>query len=109
MIAEATLQLILEVSDSMSDEKRAKWTHIDALMKAGGQITLGRVAPLDGIALAGDGKDLYAALRRRSDESVDELLQRLDRVIDLAKKGTHTNEINDGRYVLKPPSTRKRR
>jgi len=79
-------------------------------MKAGGQITLGRVAPLDGVALAGDGKDLYAALRRRPDESVDELLHRLDQAIELAQRnGTHTNEINDGRYVLKPPSTRKRR
>ena len=94
----------------MSDEKQTKWAHIDALTNAGGQITLGRVAPLDGVALAGDGKDLYAALRRRPDESVEALLQRLDQAIDLAQRsGALTNEINDGRYVLKPPSTRKRR
>ncbi|MBS0422778.1 MAG: hypothetical protein JSR66_34040 [Proteobacteria bacterium] len=94
----------------MSDETERKWMHIDTLMKAGGQITLGRVAPLDGVALAGNGKDLYAALRRRPDESIEALLQRLDQAIDVAQRsGTHINEINNGRYVLKAPSTRKRR
>ena len=86
------------------------WGHIDALMKAGGQITLGRMAPLDGVAVAGDDGNLYAALRRRPNETVTELLQRLDHAVGLAQhKGVRTNEIDDGRYMLKPPSTRKRR
>lgn len=86
------------------------WAHIDALMKAGGQITLGRMAPLDGVAVAGDDRNLYAALRRRPNETVTELLQRLDQAVGLAQhKGVRTNEIDDGRYRLKPPTTRKRR
>ena len=89
-------------------ENHGSWVYIDALMKAGGQITLGRMAPLDGVA--GDEHNLYAALRRRPDETVTALLQRLDQAIGLAQSGgARTNEINDSRYVLKPPSTRKRR
>lgn len=87
-----------------------QWIHIDALMKAGGQITLGRMAPLDGVAVAADDHNLYAALRRRPDETFTALLQRLDQAIGVAQAGgSRANEINDSRYVLKPPSTRKRR
>lgn len=39
-----------------------QWAHIDALMKAGGQITLGRMAPLNGVAVAADDHDIYAVL-----------------------------------------------
>jgi hypothetical protein len=60
------------MSESTKDTY-GKWTHIDALMKAGGQITLGRMAPLDGVAVAGDDHNLYAALRRRPDETVSAL------------------------------------
>ena len=94
------------------DTKRTEmqWTHIDALMKAGGQITLGRMAPLDGVAVAADDHDIYAVLRRRPEETVTALLQRLDQAIGTAQSGgTRTNEIDDKRYVLRPPSTRKRR
>ena len=87
-----------------------QWTHIDALMKAGGQITLGRMAPLDGVAVAADDRDIYAVLRRRPEESFTALLQRLDQAIGAAQSGgPRTNEIDDKRYVLRPPSTRKRR
>jgi hypothetical protein len=97
------------MSDNSKDTD-GRWTHIDTLMKSGGQITLGRLAPLDGVAVAGDDHNLYAVLRRRPDETLPALLQRLDQAIGLAKSGgVHTNEIDDSRYVLKPPSTRKRR
>lgn len=97
------------MSDDTTDP-RGQWTHIEALVSSGGQITLGRMAPLDGVAVAGDERALYAALRRRNDESLPALLQRLDQAIALAKStGKPTNEIDDSRYVLKPPSTRKRR
>jgi len=86
------------------------WTHIDALMKAGGQITLGRMAPLEGVAVAVDDRDIYAVLRRRPEESFNTLLERLDRAIGKAQRGgPRTNEVDDKRYVLRPPSTRKRR
>ena len=91
-------------------ESEGLWAHIDALMRAGGQITLGRMAPLDRVAVAGDEHNLYAALRRRPDETVTALLQRLDQAIGVAQNGgARTNEINDSRYGLKQPSTRKRR
>ena len=86
-----------------------QWSHIDALMKAGGQITLGRMAPLDGVAVAVSDQDIYAVLKRRPEESFDALLQRLDQAIGEAQRGgPRTNEIDDKRYVLRPPSTRKR-
>lgn len=91
-------------------ETEGSWTHIESLMKAGGQITLGRMAPLDGVAVAGDEHNLYAVLRRRPHETIAALLQRLDQAIGIAQSGgARTNEIDDSRYVLKPPSTRKRR
>jgi len=87
-----------------------RWAHIDALMKAGGQITLGRMAPLDGVAVAADDHDIYAVLRRKPAESFESLLQRLDQAIETAQAGgPRTNEIDDKRYVLRPPSTRKSR
>jgi hypothetical protein len=93
-----------------STDSEVQWTHIDALMKAGGQITLGRMAPLDGVAVAADDKDIYAVLRRRPEETVAALLQRLDQAIGSAQNGgTRTNEIDDSRYALRMPSTRKRR
>lgn len=94
------------------DTKRpdARWTHIDALMKAGGQITLGRMAPLDGVAVAADDHNLYAVLRRKPEETFTELLNRLDEAVAIAKNGgPRANEVDDKRYVLRPPSTRKRR
>ena len=79
-------------------------------MNAGGQITLGRMAPLDGVAVAGDEHNLCAVLRRRPDETVTALLRRLDQAIGLAQGGgARTNEINDSQYVLNQPSTRRRR
>jgi hypothetical protein len=93
-----------------STDSEPQWTHIDALIKAGGQITLGRMAPLEGVAVAADDKDIYAVLRRRPAETVTALLQRLDYAIGAAQNGgARTNEIDDSRYAIKMPSTRKRR
>jgi hypothetical protein len=93
-----------------TQKAEVRWTHIDALMKAGGQITLGRMAPLDGVAIAADDHNLYAVLRRRPEESFTALLQRLDQALGIAQSGgARVNEIDDKRYVLRPPSTRKRR
>jgi len=79
-------------------------------MKAGGQITLGRMAPSDGVAVAADDHDIYAVLRRKPEESFASLLHRLDQAIGTAQGGgPRTNEIDDKRYVLRPPSIRKRR
>jgi hypothetical protein len=97
----------------MSEDRsqaEVQWIHIDDLMTAGGQITLGRMAPLDGVAVAADDHNLYAVLRRRPEETFIDLLQRLDQALAVAQNGgPRTNEIDDKRYVLRPPSTRKQR
>ena len=87
-----------------------QWMYIDALIKAGGQITLGRMAPLNGVAVAADEQNIYAVLQRRPEETVTALLQRLDQALGIAQSGgAHTNEIDENRYVLRMPGTRRKR
>ena len=66
---------------------------------------LGTVKPLSGAAVAHDGKKTLAMLRRRADESVEDLLLRLDVAIATAQStGSRVDEINkpssDVRYEL---------
>jgi hypothetical protein len=80
--------------------------HIEALLDEGGQIMLGTVRPIVGAAVAHDGKQTLAMLKRRADEPVEQLLQRLDRAVYTAiVTGTRVDEINqpksDVRYELK--------
>jgi hypothetical protein len=49
--------------------------HVTGLILDGGHITIGRVAPLDGIAVAADAAKVLATLVRREDETVEELLR----------------------------------
>lgn len=96
----------------MSDtEHDSRWPHIAALLdRAGGHVMLGRIAPIEGAALAADEQALFATLVRRDGESVHELLQRLDGAIGAAlHRGVVTNEINGGQLRLARPHTRKKR
>ena len=73
------------------------WAHIQGLIESGGQIMLGTVAPIRGAAVAHDGKKTLAMLRRKSGETVPELLARLDAAIATAKStGARVDEINVG-------------
>ena len=77
--------------------------HIQAVIDAGGQIMIGTVAPIKGAAVAHDGKQTLAMLRRRPREAIYELLTRLDAAIATAQaSGYHVDEINtpssDTRY-----------
>jgi hypothetical protein len=94
-----------------SAEHDNRWPHIAALLaRTGGHITLGRVAPIEGAAIASDEQALFATLVRRDGESVNELLQRLDEAIGAAlHQGVVTNEINGGKFRLARPHTRKKR
>ena len=81
-------------------------TNIEALLDDGGQIMLGTVKPIVGAAVAHDGKQTLAMLKRRSGETVEQLLQRLDRAVYTAiDTGTRVDEIiqpkSDVRYTLK--------
>lgn len=96
----------------MSDtEHDHHWPHIAALLaRTGGQITLGRIAPIEGAAVATDDQALFATLVRRDGESVHDLLQRLDEAIGAAlHNDVVTNEINGGQFRLARPHTRKKR
>lgn len=71
---------------------------------------LGRVAPIEGAAVAADEQALIATLVRRDEESVDDLLRRLDDAIGSAlQQGVVINEINGGQFALARPRTRKKR
>jgi hypothetical protein len=94
-----------------STEHDNRWPHIaELLARSGGQIMLGRVAPIEGAAVATDEQALFATLVRRDGESVNALLQRLDEAIGAAlHQGVVTNEINGGNFRLAPARTRKKR
>lgn len=92
------------VARSASSTQRARevkasapaWTHIQVLIESGGQIMIGTVAPIRGAAVAHDGKQTLAMLRRRPGEAIQELLARLDAAIATAKStGSRVDEIND--------------
>ena len=79
--------------------------HIQAVIDAGGQIMVGTVAPINGAAIAHDGKQTLAMLRRRPREAIPDLLARLDAAIATAQSsGSRVDEINtptsDKRYEL---------
>jgi hypothetical protein len=68
---------------------------IEAILDAGGQIMLGTLPPVEGTAVAHDGKKTVAMLRRRPNETVAQLLARLDDAIGKAKAtGQRVDEIN---------------
>ena len=93
-----------------STDSEDRWSHIAALLASpGGHIMLGRVAPIEGAAVAVNDQGLITTLVRRDDESVSALLQRLDDAIGKAlHQGIVTNEINGGRFRLAPPKVRKK-
>lgn len=49
-----------------------------------GQVTIGEIPPIRCAALAAVGKKVHVALVRRSNETVDQLLQRLDAALGAA-------------------------
>lgn len=68
---------------------------------------LGTMKPIDGVAIAHDGQQTIAMLRRQPDESVRQLLQRLDAAIAQAHaSGQRIDEINQAsseqRYLANP-------
>jgi hypothetical protein len=79
--------------------------NIQAVIDGGGQIMVGTVAPIRGAAVAHDGRQTLAMLRRRPHEAIPDLLTRLDAAIATANAtGSRVDEINtatsDRRYEL---------
>ena len=89
----------------------AQWPNITELLdQAGGHISIGRMPPIEGAAVAVNDQALVAGLIRRNGETFSDLLQRLDTAIGKAlHEGVTTNEINGGRFRLAPSGIRKKR
>lgn len=90
----------------MSTPATQTFAHIHALIEHGGQIMLGTARPIAGAAVAHDGKQTLAMLKRQPGESVELLLHRLDDAIGIATRtGVRIDEINkpkaDVRYEYK--------
>jgi hypothetical protein len=87
------------------------WPNIAELLdQPGGHISIGRMPPIEGAAIAINDQTLLASLVRREGETFPDLLQRLDAAIGKALHvGVVTNEINGGRFRLSPSSIRKKR
>jgi hypothetical protein len=85
--------------------------NIAALLdQAGGHISIRRMPPIEGAAVAVNEQGLIASLVWREGESFPDLLQRLDTAIGKAlHEGVVTNEINGGRFRLAPSGIRKKR
>ena len=68
---------------------------IEAIIRSGGQIMIGTVAPITGAAVAHDGKSTLAMLRCQAQETLPDLLQRLEAAIGAAEAtGKRVDEIN---------------
>ena len=88
-----------------------QWPNIAELLdQPGGHISIGRMPPIEGAAIAINDQTLLASLVRREGETFPDLLRRLDAAIGKAlHEGAMTNEINGGRFRLAPSSIRKKR
>jgi len=87
------------------------WPNIAELLdQPGGHISIGRMPPIVGAAIAINDQTLLASLVRREGETFPDLLKRLDAAIGKAvHEGAVTNEINGGRFQVAPSSIRKKR
>lgn len=78
----------------MASPEKSPFPHIEALIDDG-EITVGVMRPLGCVAVATDGHQALAMLRRRPGESLTDLLQRLDVAIEKAvEQDIYTDEIN---------------
>jgi hypothetical protein len=72
-----------------------QWSQIEWLVDGEGEITIGRLGTIRCAAVASDGHNALAMLVRRSNESLHDLLSRLDEAIRLAvEEDEYTDEIN---------------
>lgn len=68
--------------------------NIEELIDGEGQITIGSIYPIPCVAIANDGHNSLAMLVRRKDETLAQLLARLDDGIAKAYAGEVVDEIN---------------
>ena len=69
--------------------------NIEALIDDGGEITVGRIGPIECAATAADGHNALAMLARRKGETLSALLKQLDKAIArYYETDETTDEIN---------------
>jgi hypothetical protein len=91
-------------------EQTVKWLIAELLDQPGGHISIGRMPPIEGAAIAINDQGLLASLVRREGETFPDLLTRLDAAVAKAvHEGVVTNDVNGGRFRLAPSSIRKKR
>ena len=68
---------------------------LEQFLAGEGQISIGTIGPIACAAVANDQHNMLAALVRRPDETLKQLLERLDRAVQLALEDEiFTDEIN---------------
>ena len=68
---------------------------LEQFLAGEGQISIGTIGPIACAAVANDQHNMLAALVRRPDETLKQLLERLDRAVQLAlDEEIFTDEIN---------------
>lgn len=78
----------------MASTDKSLFPHIEALIDDG-EVTVGVIRPVGCVAVATDGHNALAMLRRRPGESLMDLLQRLEVAIEKAvEQDIYTDEIN---------------
>ena len=79
--------------DSVADS--IGFSHIEELIRTGGQIMIGTMQPIKHSAVAHDGERTLAMLRYESTESMNSILARLEDAVKSAKAtGQRVDEIN---------------
>jgi hypothetical protein len=79
-----------------STTSSTKLEQIAAIVDGGGQVMIGTVKLVNGVAVAHDGKKTLTMLRRQPGEKIEDLLVRLNRAIAVARhRGMQVDEIND--------------
>lgn len=83
------------VTSGQASDPLAALEHLNALIQTEGQITLGLMRPVGCVAIANDDHTCLAMLRKRKDETLHQLLVRLDAAIGKAwDEGEFADEIN---------------
>lgn len=81
-----------------------RWANITALLDNAGHVTIGRVAHIEGAAIAADAHTVFATVVRRKNEPFEELVGRLDQAIGrLLYEGVQTNELEGGHFEVAAP------
>lgn len=69
--------------------------HIEGVLRNGGQIMIGTVQPIEGAAIAHDGKKTLVMLRLKPDEPLAAVMARLELAVAKAQTtGKRVDEIN---------------